>query len=121
MFAIMMVFGQNDNARFVIIDEQTQKMGFIDKNGNVVIEPVYDNVEMFSDGISKVELEDKTGYIDIDGNLIVSFIYDELGLWNEDVIHVELDGKNGFVNKIWKILKNHQVMLFFDVFINLSK
>src|ERR1700760_1734342 len=38
---------------------ENRKMGFRDLDGNVVIKPKFDNVEMFSEGYSVVQMGDK--------------------------------------------------------------
>ena len=37
------------------------KMGFIDKTGKVVIEPIFDFADNFSDGLAAVRMGDKRG------------------------------------------------------------
>ena len=38
------------------MSEKKPLIGFIDKNGNIVIEPQFDEVGAFSDGLARVEL-----------------------------------------------------------------
>jgi len=45
--------------------------GFIDKNGKVVIEPQFDNVEDFSEGLEQVKKDGKEGYIDKIGKVVI--------------------------------------------------
>lgn len=45
------------------------KYGFIDKNGTFVIEPQYDEVRLFSNGLAAVKLDGKWGFIDTLGKL----------------------------------------------------
>jgi len=53
------------------------KKGFIDKKGNVAIQPLYDWVGNFSEGLASVELNDKWGYIDTKGNMKIQTMYDD--------------------------------------------
>jgi len=53
------------------------KEGFIDKKGNVAIQPLYDWVGFFSEGLAAVELNDKWGYIDTKGNMKIQTMYDD--------------------------------------------
>lgn len=53
------------------------KEGFIDKKGNVAIQPLYDEVGFFSEGLASVELNDKWGYIDTKGNMKIQTMYDD--------------------------------------------
>ncbi|MBT6235289.1 MAG: WG repeat-containing protein, partial [Bacteroidetes bacterium] len=52
------------------------KEGFIDKNGNWVIQPIFDQVYEFEDGLSKAEINGKFGFIDKNGNWIIQPIFD---------------------------------------------
>jgi len=47
--------------------ELNGKYGFIDKKGNLVIQPVYDNAYLFPEGLALVFLNGKRGYIDTKG------------------------------------------------------
>lgn len=47
------------------------KTGFRDLDGNIVIKPIYDNAEMFSEGLSTVQLGNKYGLIDETGKYIL--------------------------------------------------
>lgn len=47
-----------------------EKGGFIDKQGNIVIEPVFDRVSSFRNGLAWVDIDDKRGYIDRTGKYI---------------------------------------------------
>jgi hypothetical protein len=53
------------------------KEGFIDKKGNVAIQPLYDDVGFFSEGLAPVELNDKWGYIDTKGTMKIQTMYDD--------------------------------------------
>lgn len=60
------------------------KWGFVDKNGNIVINPTFDYVYNFSEGIAAVKIGDKYGFIDTIGVLIVPCEYDEVESSFED-------------------------------------
>ena len=65
--------------------EINYKIGYKDKSGNIVIEPIYDDGKLFGgsgisedDSMSASVLKDgKCGVIDIYGNVIVPFMYEE--------------------------------------------
>ena len=52
------------------IVKQNGKYGFIDRNNNVVIKPIYDNVLNFSNGIARVKLGYESFKIDKRGNRV---------------------------------------------------
>ena len=47
-----------------------KRWGFVDKSGKVVINPLYDEVMPFSDGLARVKVGRKTGYIDASGKFV---------------------------------------------------
>ncbi len=47
------------------------KYGFIDKTGKFKIEPIYDEVRPFSNGLAAVKLEGKWGFVDTNGVQII--------------------------------------------------
>ena len=72
------------------------RLGYIDKKGNWMIEPIFEHANEFSDGLAAVEIDNKTGYINHKGefeiepqfylgdsfNKGVAFAKEELGgLW----------------------------------------
>ena len=87
-----------------------KKFGCIDRNGNVVIEPLYSKL-IFSENkyiIAKL-YEDKYtlgsyGLIDIKGNVIVPFRYDNYIHFYSDFAIIEKDKKFGAINKDGQII-----------------
>ncbi len=65
--------------------EVNNKIGYKDESGNIVIEPIYDDAQLYvSSGLSKdgalyasVLKDGKCGVINQDGNVIVPFVYEE--------------------------------------------
>ncbi|MEZ6136650.1 MAG: WG repeat-containing protein [Pirellulaceae bacterium] len=47
------------------------KHGFIDKDGKIVIEPKYEKVFPFSDGLAAVQVDERWGFIDAMGKLVI--------------------------------------------------
>lgn len=86
------------NARFKIYDSATGKYGFMDIEGNIIIEPRFDRAGEFSEGLAIAEIDGKCGYIDKEGNEIVPFIYDETVGYMEGLAAVQLNGKWGFID-----------------------
>ena len=48
-----------------------RKYGYIDKSGKVVIEPQFDYVRDFSEGLAVVEKDGKWGVIDKNGKVVI--------------------------------------------------
>ncbi len=85
---------------FEIIDRTTGKYGFMDIDGNVIIEPHFDRVGYFDEGLALAEIDGKCGFIDQQGKEIVPFIYDDAVSYEEGMAAVRLNGKWGFVDKV---------------------
>lgn len=76
------------------------KMGFIDKNGNYIIEPKFDNAHNFAaNGLARVEVNNRWGYINTSGEYVIepkfadAYDFDENGM-----AHVFYNGRHGFIN-----------------------
>ena len=52
------------------------KWGYMDKTGKVVIEPQFDGVRLFSEGLANVWIGDKEGYIDKTGKIVINPQFD---------------------------------------------
>ncbi len=69
-FVNLLTFGQ-DLYKF----RDGSKEGFINSSGKQVIEPIYDDVDDFHEGLAKVKIKDNFGYINSSGKLIISANY----------------------------------------------
>lgn len=63
------------------LEQNTGKVGFVDKDGVFVIEPIYDDAGPFSDdgialAVKYIDGESKYGYINSKGEEVIPFIYD---------------------------------------------
>ncbi len=55
----------------IVRDYKTEKCGFINKKGEYVIKPKFDEVDEFSEGLARVKVDGKYGYIDYNGKMVV--------------------------------------------------
>lgn len=76
------------------------KMGFIDKNGDYIIKPKFDNAYNFAaNGLARVEVNDQWGYINTSGEYVIepkygnAYDFDEQGM-----AHVFYEGRHGFID-----------------------
>ena len=59
---------------------EAELYGFIDKEGNWIVEPRFESAYSFSEGMAAVRLDDNWGYIDSNGNMVIEPKYkDALG------------------------------------------
>lgn len=88
------------------------KWGFIDNEGNIVIEPQYDkpqlfglllNVYGFSEGLARVSIDEKWGYIDKEGTTVINPQFDNAEDFSEGLASVLIGGwvtgKCGYIDK----------------------
>jgi tetratricopeptide (TPR) repeat protein len=55
--------------------EVNGKWGFVDKDGNMVIDAKYDGARSFSNGLAAVKISGKWGFIDINGDVVIEADY----------------------------------------------
>ncbi len=55
----------------MVRDYETEKKGIINKKGEYVIKPQFDDVKEFSEGLARVKVDGKWGYIDYKGKMVV--------------------------------------------------
>lgn len=61
----------------LLADEKDSKWGFIDRNGNVIVEPQYEQVTEFNEyGFAGIKRDGKWGIINQDANIIVEPKYE---------------------------------------------
>jgi len=80
------------------------KWGFIDKTGEVVIEPKYTGVEDFSEGFAAVKvggthfIDGKWGFIDRTGKEVIPLQFEWVRSFSEGLAAVRVDGKTGYID-----------------------
>ena len=79
-----------------LIVRHMDRAGLVDKEGSIVIEPKYDNIEYMSNpSYLKVFNDDRYGVVDVNGRIIVPVEYDYVGDMSEDIIIVRKQGMYG--------------------------
>ncbi|MBR2571833.1 MAG: WG repeat-containing protein, partial [Clostridia bacterium] len=73
--------------------------GFIDRTGTVVVEPLYDSVGDFFEGLADVQSGGKWGFVDRTGAVVAEPQYDDVESFSEGLAAVEAGGKWGFVDR----------------------
>ena len=64
------------------------KWGFVDIEGNAVVEPQYQDARPFRSGFAPVQIGEKWGYISLEEyELVIPAIYDEVKEMSSLVIH----------------------------------
>lgn len=62
------------------------KYGYLDKQGNVAIDYIYDQAYSFQDGLAPVQKDGKWAYIDTKGNIVKDYLYEDTpGFFHEGI------------------------------------
>ena len=94
---------QPDSEGFLKYDKDN-KFGFIDTNGNVVIEPQFEDISEFSEGLAAVKLNNNWGYIDKSGKIVIKCRFENAMDFKEGLAPVKAFGRWGFIDKTGKIV-----------------
>ncbi|WP_230659561.1 WG repeat-containing protein [Psychrobacter sp. I-STPA10] len=82
------------------------KIGFVNKQGRVVIPFHYDEAKNFSEGLAAVKKDDKYGFIDKQGKVVIPFEYDMSSSFSEGTALVIKNDRFIFINKLGKEVLN---------------
>ena len=72
--------------------------GFMNKKGEVAIEPSYLYAKSFVDGMALVQVENDFGFIDQSNNAVIPIQYEKLWYPKDNMIKFKRDGKFGFID-----------------------
>lgn len=81
---------------------QETKAGIIDKTGNFVVYPQYDEIGVFHEGLACVENDGKWGFIDKTGREVISPQYDEAAVFQDGLAVVKKNGRYVIIDKSGK-------------------
>lgn len=81
------------------------KYGMIDINGNFDIDPLYDEIWGFSNGLAPALKDNKWGYIDSAGKVKIPFIFDNVDVFINGIAKVYYEKKIRFINAKGKFIK----------------
>jgi len=93
----------------IVYDEDKDAAGLIDKKGNFVIEPEFEEIGYLSAGIAYFEDDDSHGFIDKRGKKIIQtsydtdFEFDYYSLTDPSLIAFEENGLYGFMDRHGKV------------------
>jgi hypothetical protein len=80
------------------------RIGFVDKEGEVVIRPQYDLADNFFEGLAKVELNGKWGFIDKNGKFVIAPLYDYAGAFSNGVARVKFNEEDVLINNTGRVI-----------------
>ena len=80
----------------------SEKYGYKDANGKVVVAPRFDLAYPLTEGMAAVRLDGKYGYLDASGREVVVLKYDFTWQFIGGFAAVKLNGRFGFIDKTGK-------------------
>jgi len=96
-------------AAFAIENEKGQLWGFVDNKGNTVINPQFESVWYFNEGLCAVMAKDgKWGFIDKKGTIVINYQFSNAGIFKNGRAEVSSGGKWGVIDKEGKLIVNPQ-------------
>ena len=75
------------------------KWGFIDTEGNLVIEAIYDGAESFSEGKAAVQLDGRWGFINASGDTVISFTFQSVVSFSDGMAVYGEGAYYGYINE----------------------
>ena len=109
LFLIQPGLSQENDIKLYKFQQRTAEgrfFGLINANGDVIAEPIFNEIASFSEGLAYVtvieEKDVKAGYIDTTGKIVIEAkhqpSYDKSRDFSEGLASVRIDGKFGFIN-----------------------
>jgi len=80
--------------------DEDRKYGYIKKNGEIIVDPIYDKAASFSEGLAVVTKDDKAGFIDTTGKIVIPLQFkDEVGEFKNGMAKIEIEDRYGFIDR----------------------
>ena len=76
-----------------------RKFGYINIEGEFVIEPVFEYARNFSNGIAAVKMDGKWGFIDKTGDITIEPRFEDAGEFADGLCNVKLDDLWGYIDE----------------------
>ena len=91
------------------------KIGFVNKQGEIVINPQFEDFEPFSEGLAAVcDKNNKWGFVDTKGNLTINYQFEEVASFHEGFAVFQQGDKYGYIDKNGQYIINPQFELAGD-------
>ena len=107
-----------------LVKSNDSKYGYIDRNGNLIIEPIFDYAENFENGRAVVGFEvnyrRKFGLINKKGEFILEPLYDDVRIGTSKISIIKTDNKYGLIDEKGDIIV-HPIYDYIDDFIEVNQ
>lgn len=84
------------------------KSGFINSNGEIIIDINLDSVSGFSEGLARIFIDDKVGYIDTNGDIVIEAKFDSASDFSEGLADASIGDKYGYIDRSGEFVINPQ-------------
>jgi len=89
--------------------------GVIDKDGEMLIEPQFDCIGSFQQGLAEVWLDEKVGFMNASGSIVAFPQFDWMGDFNDGLAPVSLGGAYSFVDESGKLVTKSSFNALFSL------
>ena len=100
--------GSFTDDRMLVRTYGSNKYGFIDRSGEILIPPTYQDAGKFSQGLAAVKKNGKWGYIDRKGDIVIDFQFDDAKNFSQNLASVKQNEKWGYADKNGKVVIDYQ-------------
>lgn len=83
---------------------ENRKYGYIDKSGQIVIEPQFGYAYAFSEGLAKIKVNGKWGYVNKSGTVIIKPQFDSSDSFHEGMAGIVINNKWGYIDMTGNIV-----------------
>ncbi len=85
-------------------DKDTATKGIVNISGRVVIDCIYDDIRLFSQGLAAFKLKGKWGFVNLNGKVAIKAEYEDVLDFSEGYAGVMKEDKWGFVDTSGKVM-----------------
>lgn len=85
-------------------NDDPSKIGLINIEGQEVVEPVFDSIWYFSEGLATIEVNKKHGYIDKKGQIVIEPKFDKAYSFSEGLAPVKIGDQWGYIDRSGQIV-----------------
>ncbi len=83
----------------LLLVKKDEKYGYVNTNGEVVIDFQFDDAYSFSNGLASIKKDGKYGFIDTKGNIVINPEFDDAKYFSDELACVKKGDKYGYIDK----------------------
>ena len=84
-------------------DYETQKYGFKDEKQKIIVQPIFNDVYPFNEGLALVKIDSKYSFIN-ENEKIIKYDFDFAYPFSEGLAVIKIDEKWGYINNVGKYI-----------------